>query len=68
MSTTAPPAALDRAGRKACWEARDAFFQCLNLHNVAVPPEGGSKGKGSDVCVAERERYERDCPKSWVSC
>ncbi|GHJ90163.1 hypothetical protein NliqN6_6565 [Naganishia liquefaciens] len=67
MSATAsPPAALDRAGRKACWEARDAFFQCLNIHNIAVPPEGGSKAKGSDVCVAERERYERDCPKSWT--
>jgi hypothetical protein len=67
MSASAPPAALDRAGRKTCWEARDAFFQCLNVHNVAVPPEGASKGKGGDVCVAERERYERDCPKSWVS-
>lgn len=67
MSSPNAPPALDRAGRKACWEARDAFFQCLNLHNVPVPPEAGGTGKHSSTCLQERERYEQDCPKSWVS-
>ncbi|KAI5449223.1 hypothetical protein NCC49_005202 [Naganishia albida] len=66
MSSPNAPPALDRAGRKACWEARDAFFQCLNLHNVPVPPEAGGTGKHSSTCLQERERYEQDCPKSWV--
>lgn len=67
MSSPAAPPALDRAGRKTCWQARDAFFQCLNLHNVPVPPEAGGTGKNIGVCLQERERYEQDCPKSWVS-
>lgn len=34
---------------------------------MPVPPEAGGAGKNSSVCLQERERYEQDCPKSWVS-
>lgn len=63
MST--PPPAPSRNDRKACWAARDEFFQCLNSNNVNVPPEYQPRGQGA--CAKQREAYEGACAKSWVS-
>ncbi|KAG7548919.1 hypothetical protein FFLO_03211 [Filobasidium floriforme] len=62
MST--PPPAPSRNDRKACWAARDEFFQCLNANSVNVPPEFQPRGQGA--CAKQREAYEGACAKSWV--
>ena len=53
-----PPARQDR---KKCWEARDAYFACLDKAGVIVP---GEEGK---ACSAELSSYSQNCAKSWVS-
>ncbi|OPJ72728.1 cytochrome c oxidase assembly factor 6-like protein [Patagioenas fasciata monilis] len=41
--------------RKACWGARDEFWQCLDRHG-----EDGSK------CAELRRGFEGRCPQQWV--
>ena len=60
-SAPAPGAAPSREERKACWDSRDKYFRCLDANNV--PVAGDEKG----VCAVEKEGYEKDCGRSWVS-
>ena len=55
-----PEAAL-RQDRQKCWEARDAYFACLDKANVVKP---GDEGK---ACDSAKVGYEHNCAKSWVS-
>ncbi len=50
-----------REDRTKCWEARDAYFSCLDAAEVVVAGTEGSK------CAAQRKTYEQNCAKSWVS-
>jgi len=50
-----------REDRSKCWEARDAYFACLDAAEVIVAGTEGSK------CAVERKGYEQNCAKSWVS-
>lgn len=56
---------LKRNERKACWEARDAYFGCLDKHQIldAVKDEDAAKSK----CPRENDLFEKDCATSWVS-
>jgi cytochrome c oxidase assembly factor 6 len=54
------PNATSREDRSKCWEARDAYFACLDAAEVVVPGSEGSK------CASQRNTYERNCAKSWV--
>lgn len=59
-SYTAP----DRTARALCWEARDAFFRCLDEHDIidSVKQDGAArKSCGKSLAV-----FERDCVDSWV--
>lgn len=55
-STQAP----DRSQRKVCWDARDAYFLCLDQNNVLKP------GQEQGVCSKQKRVYEAKCAKSWV--
>lgn len=54
-------AAPARADRERCWKQRDLYFECLDRVGVLVP------GKEGEQCRAEREGFEANCVKSWVS-
>ena len=54
------PNATSREDRSKCWEARDAYFSCLDTAEVVVPGTEGSK------CASQRNTYEHNCAKSWV--
>jgi cytochrome c oxidase assembly factor 6 len=53
--------AVTRSGRQHCWDARDAYFACLDAAQVLTP---GTEGAGA--CRAEVEGYTHNCAKSWV--
>ncbi len=46
---------LTKEGRKACWDAKDNFWKCVDNNN-------GDHMK----CKPEREIFERDCSNTWV--
>jgi len=50
-----------RDDRKRCWDARDAYFLCLDKANILAP--GSETGK---LCSKERKNYDGACAKSWV--
>ncbi|KAI0269084.1 cytochrome oxidase c subunit VIb-domain-containing protein [Russula aff. rugulosa BPL654] len=54
------PNATSREDRSKCWEARDAYFSCLDTAEVVVPGTEGSK------CASQRNTYEHNCAKSWI--
>lgn len=49
-----------RENRKKCWEKRDAFFKCLDNHDILKPSDGQS------VCKEANTEYEQNCVTSWV--
>jgi len=49
---------MKRAQRKACWEAKDALWGCLDKVKGDADP--------SSVCKQARDLYEQMCPQSWV--
>lgn len=59
------PDLTKKSQRAVCWASRDAYFACLDKHDILDPrkdPAGALK-----VCKAEDTAFERDCIKSWVS-
>ena len=46
---------MKKAERLACWSARDELWKCWD-----------SKGHESATCIGFREKYELECPASWV--
>ena len=62
------------ADRDACWEARDAFYACLDATRAAPAPGAAASGApagadagggGASACAALRDSYERGCLPSW---
>lgn len=51
-----PQDLLTKEGRKACWEAKDSYWTCIDDHL-------GDQSK----CLKQRELFEKDCSKAWVS-
>jgi len=64
ISTDGAPIAPDRSQRAKCWEARDAFFQCLEKNDII--DSIGEKTKADKACGAEDNVFARDCASSWV--
>lgn len=57
-------APMKREERKKCWEARDAYFGCLDRNNILDSiKEADSATK---ACPKEEQLYEQDCATSWV--
>jgi cytochrome c oxidase assembly factor 6 len=59
------------ADRELCWQARDAFFSCLDAARAAPAPTAapgapaGADAGGGAACAALRDSYERGCLPSW---
>lgn len=64
-SSDGAPIAPDRSQRAKCWEARDAFFQCLDKNNIV--DSLAEKGKADKACGKEDKQFGQDCASSWVS-
>lgn len=58
ISTTQAP---DRSQRQVCWDARDAYFACLDRTNVLTP---GQEQDGA--CTNEKKTYHGSFAQSWV--
>ncbi|KAA1467228.1 hypothetical protein DENSPDRAFT_832222 [Dentipellis sp. KUC8613] len=54
------PRAASRDERTRCWEARDAYFECLDAAGVVAAGTEGNK------CAATLKAYEQNCAKSWI--
>ena len=46
---------LNKAERKQCWDARDAFWNCMK-----------SNGEEISKCADLRQGFEEFCPNTWV--
>ena len=57
---------LKRNERKACWEARDIYFGCLDKNNILDAVKDGEEAKNK--CPKEDDLFEKDCATSWVCC
>ncbi|KAJ7765846.1 cytochrome oxidase c subunit VIb-domain-containing protein [Mycena maculata] len=49
-----------RQERQKCWEARDAYFACLDGVGVV---KAGTEGK---ACLVENRVYQQTCAQSWI--
>jgi len=55
---------LKRNERKACWEARDAYFRCLDKNNILDAVKDADAALTN--CPSENAYYEQDCATSWL--
>lgn len=57
--------APDRTERRRCWEARDAYFACLDRNGIldALKDEKAT----ARACGPEGAGFEKDCAREWVS-
>jgi len=65
LSTDGAPIAPDRTQRARCWEARDAYFSCLD--GAGVIDSIGEKSKAEKACAKEGRGFEANCASSWVT-
>ncbi|KAI1362004.1 oxidoreductase-like protein [Xylaria arbuscula] len=59
--------APDRNERKRCWDARDAFFQCLDKHDVIDSLTGDGKKTADSQCALEDKGFHDNCATAWVT-
>lgn len=64
VSADGTPEAPSRNDRQHCWEARDAYFACLDRHDIldALKNEEGAKKN----CGGESQKFEMNCAQTWV--
>lgn len=56
--------APNRNARAHCWQARDAFFECLDRHAIIDSIKDADQAQ--KLCGEEGKGFERDCASSWV--
>ncbi|KAK2589570.1 hypothetical protein QQS21_012755 [Conoideocrella luteorostrata] len=54
----------NRQERSVCWASRDAYFACLDTHNILDANKDASAAKRA--CPKESDAFERDCAVAWV--
>ncbi|KAF2466820.1 uncharacterized protein BDR25DRAFT_293306 [Lindgomyces ingoldianus] len=59
--------APNKTNRAKCYEARDAFFECLDRHNIldSINTKGGQAAAKQACGIADQE-FEKNCAHSWV--
>lgn len=57
-------APMKREERTKCWQARDAYFACLDRNNILDSIRDSEAATKS--CPKEEQAYEHDCATSWV--
>lgn len=65
ISSDGTPIAPDRTARAKCWEARDAYFQCLDKNTIIDSLT--NKDAAEKACGSENKGFEKNCASSWVS-
>ncbi|KAG6040627.1 hypothetical protein E4U41_007691 [Claviceps citrina] len=72
-STPSPPrsdairsgdAIPNRQERSLCWASRDAYFACLDAHDILDANKDAAAA--ARACPREGEAFERDCAAAWV--
>lgn len=54
----------DKQKRQICWNARDAYWTCLDKY---LPEYSTSSGQeGPPECAKLRQLFETGCPAQWV--
>lgn len=56
--------APNRNARAHCWQARDAFFDCLERNAIVDSIKDADQAQ--KLCGEEGKGFERDCASSWV--
>lgn len=51
-----------KSGREKCWQARDAYYQCVEDAGVTFTAETPAP----PACKAARAAYQAACKASWV--
>ncbi|KAI9676830.1 MAG: hypothetical protein M1817_006669 [Caeruleum heppii] len=64
VSADGTPEAPNRSARSHCWEARDAYFQCLDRNSI-IDSIKDSK-LANERCGKEDEAFAKDCATSWI--
>lgn len=64
ISSDGAPIAPDRSQRAKCWEARDAYFGCLDKNGII--DSIAEKNKAEKGCASEGKGFEANCASSWV--
>ncbi|KAG9558317.1 hypothetical protein KCU71_g10244, partial [Aureobasidium melanogenum] len=54
----------DRTKRAHCWEARDAYFACLDKNNIIDSVKQSEKA--DSLCATESAKFDQNCASSWV--
>ncbi|KAK3990854.1 cytochrome c oxidase assembly factor 6 [Cladorrhinum sp. PSN332] len=54
-----------RSERQRCWEARDAYFACLDANNIVDALKDDKKA--GKACGKEGDKFEGDCATQWVT-
>ena len=62
--TSADGIAPNRSQRVQCWEARDAFFECLDANGIIDSIK--DKDLATEKCGKEDVEFGKDCVASWV--
>lgn len=66
ISSDGTPIAPDRSQRSKCWEARDAYFACLDKNNVIDSLSSANKAVADKACAEESKDFDSSCASSWV--
>ncbi|PSN62909.1 hypothetical protein BS50DRAFT_577795 [Corynespora cassiicola Philippines] len=56
-----------RTNRAKCYEARDAFFECLDRNSIldSINTKSG-KAAAAKACGQADQEFEKNCAHSWV--
>lgn len=65
ISSDGTPIAPNRTERSRCWEARDAYFQCLDKNGIVDSIL--EKDEAAKACATEGKGFEGNCASSWVT-
>lgn len=55
-----------RGKREQCWASRDAYFACLDKHDIINPLDPKNVKTAKKECGSEDKQFEKDCIASWV--
>ncbi|KAK1753052.1 cytochrome c oxidase assembly factor 6 [Echria macrotheca] len=57
--------APSRAERQRCWDARDAYFSCLDANGIFDALKEDKKA--AKACGTQSREFEKDCATQWVT-
>jgi len=57
---------MKREERRKCWEARDAYFTCLDRSPTKILDPIKDAAAAKEKCAAQDTAFDRDCASSWV--